>query len=156
VSASRRTIWISYCPLGEARRDIRALCRLSGHRQLIAAERPWEARSIGAGTPPIRTPSSWLLLYHGSRNIELPSDEERKPVVYCAGLLLLDADDPRMMRYRAATPIMEPQRAEEWDGPIAGGVFPTGIDEAGAGKFEIYYGMADTLVGAARLWMPAV
>jgi predicted GH43/DUF377 family glycosyl hydrolase len=34
-------------------------------------------------------------------------------------------------------------------------VFPTGIDDRGHGRVDVYYGMADQRIGVARLQVPA-
>jgi predicted GH43/DUF377 family glycosyl hydrolase len=34
-------------------------------------------------------------------------------------------------------------------------VFPTGADDRGQGRVDVYYGMADQRIGAARLMVPA-
>jgi len=47
---------------------------------MMASERDWESKKIGAGAPPIRTEAGWLLLYHGVD----------KDSVYRAGAVLLD------------------------------------------------------------------
>jgi Phosphate transporter family len=61
----RPSIWLSYCPLEDARRDVRALTELREHHVLIDPELCWEQLRIGGGAPPLRTPLGWLLLYHG-------------------------------------------------------------------------------------------
>ena len=33
-------------------------------------------------------------------------------------------------------------------------VFPTGADDRGNGTIDVYYGMADKYIGAARVWLP--
>ena len=63
-----------------------------------------------------------------------------------------------MIRYRSPEPVLTPQSPEELRGTIANVVFPTGIDrrdDLGApDRFDIYYGMADNRIGAARLNLP--
>lgn len=80
-------------------------------------------------------------------------------ISYCllsAGVLVLDQRDPRAIRYRSSTPILRPETAEERRGTVADVVFPTGADPRGGvpPQIDIYYGMADARIGAARLLMP--
>ena len=155
ITDPRPAIWISYCPLGAAHRSIAALCDMRQHQVLIEPLFDWEELYIGAGTPPVRTPQGWLLIYHGVRMHPLPPGDPRKPLRYSAGALLLDLQDPRIVRYRSPRPILEPELAEELGGGVAGGVvFPTGLDDHGDGRIDVYYGMGDSLIGVARLRVP--
>jgi beta-1,2-mannobiose phosphorylase / 1,2-beta-oligomannan phosphorylase len=76
-------------------------------------------------------------------------------VHYVAGALVLDADDPHLVRYRSPTPILEPETEGERSGVVPNVVFPTGIDDRGNGRVDVYYGMADQRIGVARLQVPA-
>jgi predicted GH43/DUF377 family glycosyl hydrolase len=155
ITDPRPAIWISYCPLEEARRDLTALRYMRQHKVLIEPRYEWEELYIGAGTPPVRTALGWLLIYHGVRGEPVPEGDTRKPLRYSAGALVLDLQDPRIVRYRSPQPILQPERPEELGGEVAGGVvFPTGIDDRGDGRLDIYYGMADSGIGAARLQLP--
>ena len=155
VGDPRPTIWISYCPLTAARRDIRALAELRQHQQLIAPERPWEALRLGAGAPPRRTGLGWRLLYHGVSAREGAEAAGRPPLQYVAGALVLDEQDPRRVRYRSPEPVLRPETGEETEGVVPHVVFPTGLDDRGDGRVDVYYGMADLRIGAARLTLPA-
>jgi hypothetical protein len=97
----RPAIWISYCPLAAARRAVAALCDMRQHQVLVEPRFAWEALYIGAGSPPVRTPLGWLLMYHGVRTHPLPPGDPRKPLRCSAGALLLDLQDPRIVRYRS-------------------------------------------------------
>ena len=63
-----------------------------------------------------------------------------------------------MIRYRSADPVLTPSLPQERDGTVANVVFPTGIDRRDdigmPDRFDIYYGMADNRIGAARLDLP--
>ena len=65
-----------------------------------------------------------------------------------------------MIRYRSAEPVLTPALPQERSGTVANVVFPTGIDRRDdLGKperFDVYYGMADNRIGAARLDLPDV
>ena len=60
------------------------------------------------------------------------------------------------MLYRSPTPILSPQTVNELTGAEDTTVFPTGTDDHGDGRIDVYYGMADTRIGAATLHVPDV
>ena len=150
----RPSIWMSYCALEDVQRDVQALAMLCGHHVLIDPEYPWEELRIGAGTPPLLTPLGWVLLYHGVTGHIARVPKEQQRVQYTAGVLVLDADDPRRVLYRSPAPILEPETGEETEGVVPNVVFPTGVDDRGEGRVDVYYGMADLRIGAARLQIP--
>jgi predicted GH43/DUF377 family glycosyl hydrolase len=71
-------------------------------------------------------------------------------------VLLLDGPDPRRVLYRSAHSVLEPQLAGEREGMVPEVVFPTGVDARPDGALDIYYGMADSRIGVARLRCDAV
>lgn len=105
---------------------------------LMTGEQPWEVQRIGGGTPPIRTPEGWLMLYHGV-------DEKG---VYRVGAVLMDLEDPRKITARTKDFLMEPDRDFELQGIYEGCVFPTGA-VVREGALYVYYGCADTYIGLA-------
>lgn len=154
ISDPRPSIWISYCSLEAAQRDLAALAEVRHHNLVAEPEYPWEALRIGAGPPPLMTPLGWLLLHHGVSAIEGP-DRQKPPLRYCAGALVLDPDDPRRILWRSEAPLLAPEVPEERTGVVPNVVFPTGLDDRGDGHVDVYYGMADFRIGAARLTVPA-
>ena len=118
----------------------RALDRLD-ESVVLRPERAWEAKKVGMGPPPIRTPEGWLVVYHAA---DLGH-------VYRAGLALLDLDDPRRVIARTRRPVLEPALAWERSGDVPNVVFPQGAAVEG-GDLHLYYGAADTAVGHA--WAP--
>jgi predicted GH43/DUF377 family glycosyl hydrolase len=107
---------------------------------------------IGGGTPPVLTSHGWLIVYHGVEGVQV----DQKPAVrYCAGVLILDRDDPCNVLYRSSTPILAPDTLEEQRGVVNNVVFPTGVDVRKDGCVDVYYGMADTRIGVARMQVPA-
>jgi predicted GH43/DUF377 family glycosyl hydrolase len=72
--------------------------------------------------------------------------------------MVLSEKHPQSIRYRSAEPVLTPELPEECHGTVAHFVFPTGIDrrdDLGApDRFDVYYGMADNRIGAARLDVP--
>ena len=149
----RPGIWVSFVAAPAVEADLGALTRLDQHRLVALPEQPWEALKIGGGAPPVRVPEGWLLLYHGvsgklTRGLELQPE-----VRYSAGVLILDPDDITRVVARSVDPLLEPERAEEVTGIVPNVVFPTAIEPArGDGsEYDVYYGMADARIGAARL-----
>ncbi len=116
----------------------------------ILAGRPryWDER-IGAGPPPVRTKSGWLLVYHGI------ATHFASVSIYQAGVALLDLDDPSKVIGRARDNVLEPRKLYEMVGQVPNVVFPSGMiveecdDEGFAtddSRVLVYYGAADTSV----------
>jgi predicted GH43/DUF377 family glycosyl hydrolase len=155
IAEERPSIWLSYCPLDTAQRDLRALAFWGQHHLLAVPEQDWEILKIGGGTPPVRTSRGWVTLFHGVSGRILEGVDHQPEVHYAAGVLVLDLDDPRQVLYRSATPILKPDTTEEQSGIVDNVVFPTGVDVRSDRRIDIYYGMADARIGAARLLMTA-
>jgi len=158
VDLDRESIWISYCPMALRGHDPNRLGRFTSHHRLATPVSPWERLKIGAGTPPIMTRHGWLILYHGVRELTQPNASEHH-LCYSAGVMVLSKEHPQMIRYRSTEPVLTPELPEECHGTVAHVVFPTGIDrrdDLGApDRLDVYYGMADNRIGAARLDVPA-
>lgn len=145
-AAEPESIWISYRPLQDT------LSEFCGHTRLAGPEAAWEQVKIGCGTPPVLTPRGWLVVYHGVRADGLGK------LIYSAGMMLLQAQDPRILLYRSPTPVLTPLLPLERFGTVENVVFPTGIDRRDdlgcPDRFDVYYGMADRRIGVARLDLP--
>ncbi len=100
----------------------------------------WDSERVGIGAPPIETEKGWLLFYHGV-------DEEN---VYRLGIMFLDLYDPRKILYRSPFPILEPQAEYEKFGFIPNVVFTCGAIEKD-GKYFVYYGACDEVIGVATV-----
>jgi predicted GH43/DUF377 family glycosyl hydrolase len=150
VTDPRHSIWVSFVPADAAARDVHALARLGWHRQVAQPQQPWEATKIGGGTPPIRVPEGWLIVYHGVTTGEAKPGAS-VPVRYVAGAMVLDPEDVTHVLYRSQFPLLEPETKEEREGTVDSVVFPTAIDVRPSGEADVYYGMADFRIGAARL-----
>ena len=104
------------------------------------------------------TPQGWLFLYHGVCEASNRSDAAGR-LTYSAGLLLLDEKHPHLIRYRSPEPVLTPELPKEREGIVPNVVFPTAIDRRDdlgmPGRFDVYYGMADSRIGVARLDLPA-
>lgn len=108
------------------------------HSKLLAkAEYAWE-RKIGGNTPPIRTPQGWLTLYHA-----VGYDKH-----YRLGAMLLDLEDPSIVRCRTRDWLLQPEQRYELEGFYKGVCFPCGSAVIGDTYF-VYYGGADKYVGVA-------
>ena len=156
VNLERESIWISYCRLGE-KRDINHLCDFTSHHRLASPVEPWEQLKIGGGTPPILTRYGWLVVYHGVHKIFEPGANIGK-LAYSAGVMILSGIQPNVMLYRSTDPVLAPSAPEERHGTVDNVVFPTGVDRRDdlgtPDHIDIYYGMADSRIGAARLIVP--
>ena len=159
VDLHRESIWISYSSMALDGGGPIQLRPFTSHHRLAAPVSPWEQLKIGGGTPPTLTRHGWLIVYHGVSEMPAPEGDERK-LRYSAGVMVLSKEHPRIIRYRSGQPILSPELPYERRGTIANVVFPTGIDRRDdlgqPDRFDIYYGMADDRIGAARLDIPQV
>jgi len=149
---ARPSIWISYIPAERVRRSLGALVRPEGHRVVARPVYDWEQLKIGAGPAPIRVDEGWLLIHHGVRGTidERGAFTPQTDVTYSAGAMILDAEDPSRVLWRTAAPLLNPETADETMGIVANVVFPTAIERIGD-QFFVFYGMADSRIGVARL-----
>jgi predicted GH43/DUF377 family glycosyl hydrolase len=157
VDLDRESIWISYCPMPSEDHEPCCLGHFACHHRLATPVSPWERLKIGAGTPPVLTRHGWLVVYHGVREMAAAS-KNTHPLCYSAGVMVLSKEHPQIIRYRSADPVLTPSLPEERDGAVANVVFPTGIDRRddldSPDRFDVYYGMADSRIGVARLDVP--
>jgi predicted GH43/DUF377 family glycosyl hydrolase len=130
---------------------VRTLVRPRDHRCVALSEYSFEELKIGAGPPPLRVEEGWLLLHHGVTG-EMPVgfDPTTQKVEYSAGAMLLDPADPSRVLARTAVPILEPETDDERSGTVPNVVFPTAVEEVDGVRF-VFYGMADSKIGVARL-----
>jgi len=157
VDIKRESIWISYCPIIPKEKEPIRHGHFTSHQRLAAPVEPWERLKIGGGSPPILTRHGWLILYHGVTKVAEPGKEEQE-LCYSAGMMVLSREHPHVIRYRSQEPVLAPSLAKERRGIISNVVFPTGIDRRDdlglPDRFDVYYGMADSRIGVARLDMP--
>lgn len=116
------------------------------HEPLYRGRMAWETGRVGAGAPPIRTDRGWLELYHGN----LRPTRAGEVGAYCAGAMLLDAENPNRLLQIAPHPVLQPTDQFERVGFVPDVVFPTGIVQS-EGRLLIYYGAADQCTGMAEL-----
>jgi predicted GH43/DUF377 family glycosyl hydrolase len=154
VAESRASLWISYCSLERAQRGVSELLVWRDHCLVATPAFAWEQLKIGGGTPPVLTRRGWLMIYHGVSGRILENADHQPHVQYSAGAMVLDAYDPRQVIYRSAEPILSPESDEEKAGVVPNVVFPTGVDVREHGRVDVYYGMADSCIGVARMTLP--
>ena len=72
--------------------------------------------------------------------------------------MIFSKEHPLVITYRSPEPVLTPALPEERDGTVDNVVFPTGIDRRDdlgtPDRFDVYYGMADSRIGVARLELP--
>lgn len=100
----------------------------------------WDGGKVGISAPPVKTPKGWLLLYHGVS----------WSTTYRVGAVLLDLDDPTIVKARTAIPLFEPHAEYEHKGVVPNVVFPCGLVIRG-GTAYMYYGAADFVIGVATI-----
>jgi predicted GH43/DUF377 family glycosyl hydrolase len=151
ITDERAGIWISSVPADEVLADITALVRPRHHRCVALPRFPFEELKIGAGPPPLRVPEGWLLIHHGVTGyVPAGFDPTGQRVTYAAGAMLLDPADPGRVLARTAEPILVPETGDERSGTVPNVVFPTAIEQVD-GVHHVFYGMADSKIGVARL-----
>jgi len=157
VDLDHESIWISYCPMPPDNLEPHHPGLFNSHHRLATPTAKWEKLKIGGGTPPVLTRHGWLILYHGVSKTTEP-DKVGRELCYSAGLMVLSEEHPRIIRYRSPEPVLTPSSPEELHGTISNVVFPTGIDRRNdlgkPDRFDVYYGMADSRIGVARLDLP--
>ncbi len=148
----RESIRIGYIPLDAVLRDRKTLLGVAESTIVLSPNEQWGSIKVGAGTPPVRTEDGWLAVYHG---VDLIDNSGAKPKFrYSAGVVIQDYERPHIVLYRSPHPILSPQTEYERRGVVDDVVFPTAIDERsdlGDRVFDLYYGMADYAIGAARM-----
>ena len=77
--------------------------------------RPWELVQVGNCGSPMETPEGWLVITHGVGPMR----------TYCLGAMLLDLDDPRLVRGQLAVPLLAPV-GNERDGYVPNVVYSCG------------------------------
>jgi predicted GH43/DUF377 family glycosyl hydrolase len=139
---TRPEMWVARSP---------DLIHWGAHSPLRIPTGDWESGRVGAGAPPVRVDDGWLEIYHGNRR-EIRSGQVG---TYCAGALLLDADDPARILRHTQSPFFLPEAEFECNGFVSNVVFPTGVVEEN-GVLLVYYGAADSSTAVAEFSMKGV
>lgn len=110
---------------------------------------PYANDKIGPGAPPIKTDAGWLTLFH-SVDIDHTRGkngwEKTWKKRYCAGIMLLDLEDPTKVIGMSKVPLIAPETYYETDdGFRTNVIFPGGMILEPDGEVKIYYGASDTV-----------
>ncbi len=99
------------------------------------------------GPPPLLTDKGIVVIYNG-KNAPEGGDPALGPNAYAAGQALFSTDDPTKLVARSDKPFLYPEMPYEKTGQYAAGTtFAEGLVWF-KGKWFLYYGCADSLVGA--------
>lgn len=117
---------------------------------LLAVEQVWYANDkVGPAAPPVKTKAGWLTTFHA---VDFDADRGKNGWEaawrkrYCAGIMLLDLDDPTKLIGLCRDPLLAPEAPYEIDGGFRNNViFPGGMILEDSGEVKIYYGAADTV-----------
>lgn len=100
------------------------------------------------GPPPLLTKNGILLIYN-AKNASTGGDPSLKPDAYSDGQALFSSDNPAKLLARSAQPFFKPEMPFEMTGQYpAGTTFAEGLAFF-KGKWFLYYGCADSMVGVA-------
>jgi predicted GH43/DUF377 family glycosyl hydrolase len=101
------------------------------------------------GAPPVLTDKGIVFLYNGKNATGSDRDPALDPNAYAAGQALFSAENPALLLARDERPFFKPEQAFEKSGQYAAGTtFVEGLVSF-RGKWVLYYGCADSLVGVA-------
>jgi predicted GH43/DUF377 family glycosyl hydrolase len=82
--------------------------------------------------------------------IDDPWEPQQQRVSYAAGAMILDPADVSQVLDRSTEPMLTAETDDERSGTVPNVVFPTAIEEIDGVRY-VFYGMADTKIGVARL-----
>lgn len=150
VTDPRPSIWMGFIDAKAAKKDPKALTKIYGSIEIANPKMDYEIGKIGAGPSPIRVPEGWLLIHHGVSGTQAKGFELAHGATYAAGAMLLDGDEPWKEITRTEVPLLAPETREELEGTLGNVVFPTAIEQID-GVYYVFYGMADSKIGVARL-----
>lgn len=122
----------------------------NGNPVVLLSARPghFDSSFPEMGPPPVLTDAGIVAIYNG-KNRDHGGSKELGPGAYAAGEALFDARNPQHLIARAADPVLKPEMPYEKTGQyVAGDTFTEGLVYY-QGKWFLYYGCADTVVGVA-------
>ncbi len=122
----------------------------SGEPLVVLAKRSrhFDSGFPEVGPPPLLTADGIVVMNNG-KNDQEEGDPELGPNAYAAGQALFQANDPSKLLARAEEPFLKPELPFEKTGQYAAGTtFAEGL-VAYKGKWFLYYGCADSMVGVA-------
>jgi len=133
-------IWLSFSPdlvhWGDSREVLRADSNLWNYAY----------SGLGPSTVPHRTPEGWLHIFHAIMN----NCSTRE---YSVGAMLLDLEEPWIVRHVTKHPVLYPAADYELRGLVEHVCFPCSKIIEDDGTVKLYYGAADTVqcVATGRL-----
>lgn len=122
-----------------------------GETELVLAveDVPYANDKIGPAAPPIKTEKGWLTLFHAVDKDETRGKngwEASWKKRYCAGIMLLDLEDPAKVIGMSKLPLIAPDTYYETEcGFRQHVIFPGGMILEQNGEVKIYYGASDTV-----------
>jgi predicted GH43/DUF377 family glycosyl hydrolase len=127
-----------------------------GHLKVVLRKRKgrFDSKFPEVGPPPILTSRGIVVIYNG-KNAEEDGDPALAVQTYSVGEALFSATDPEKMEARLGQPAFHPELPFEKSGQyVAGTTFAEGLVYF-KGKWFLYYGCADSLVGVAIASSPS-
>lgn len=122
-----------------------------GETELVLAveDVPYANDKIGPAAPPIKTDKGWLTTFHAvdKNKFRRKNGWERSwKKRYCAGIMLLDLEDPSKVVGMSKLPLIAPETYHETQSGFRKHViFPGGMILEDNGEVKIYYGASDTV-----------
>lgn len=122
-----------------------------GETELVLAveDVPFANDKIGPAAPPVKTDKGWLTLFHA---VDIDAErgkngwEAKWRKRYCAGIMLLDLEDPTKIIGMSKKPLIAPESYYETEvGFRQQVIFPGGMILEPNGEVKIYYGASDTV-----------
>ncbi|KAJ6241452.1 hypothetical protein M0813_23239 [Anaeramoeba flamelloides] len=116
-------------------------------------EGKFDSYLVEAGPLPMKlSDGNYLLIYNAAK--EHPSQKPGYNLIYQPGFVILDKDDPSKILQRSDSPIMTPTLGWEtgdkpWLGLTPNVIFIEAMYPLGFDSFLVFYGAADSVVGAA-------
>lgn len=114
----------------------------------------FDSHLVESGPPPLRlSDGNYLFIYNSARK-GFPSPRPDYDLQYNPGWIIIDGREPQRILQRCEEPLLSPvlkwEKGEEpYLGLVPNVVFVEGAKPLGNDKFLIFYGAADSVVGAA-------
>jgi beta-1,4-mannooligosaccharide/beta-1,4-mannosyl-N-acetylglucosamine phosphorylase len=130
-------------------------CRYWGNTHLVlrANDLPFCNWKNGPSGQPIKTDKGWLTVFHATHydpDTEYPTwRSENWHKLYCAGIMMLDLEEPWKIVGISQDPLMVPEEPYETDGFRSYTLFPSATLLEDDGTVRIYYGACDTVLALA-------
>lgn len=107
-------------------------------------------QKIGIAGPPIKTPKGWLVVTHVVHSDNTSKWWKYYLRSYTLGFMVLDLENPTLVKYVHQSPILWPQEEHEIYGNVARVCFSCATVDYGDDIY-VYWGGADTVICGGRL-----